>query len=312
MFSKDKIRSSARLLLISLSVLLCACEDEVTLDTGSAEPILNIDAWINNKAETQIINLTLTQDYFDNDNLPPVASGAKVQITDQDGKVFEFIEDSTSRTGAYRWEPVNGQVLGVVGNSYILEVSYKGNVYTASSTMKRVPPVDSMTLSFEEGSGMIDDMYRAEFWGSDFAGKGDTYWIRAYKNGRLLNKPSEITTAYDAGTSSGSGFDGVTFITPVRLGANANDLDDDDRPKSPLVNGDSIYVEIHSINLSAFQYLAEVVTQADRQGGISELFTSSPLANVSTNIKNKSAGSAAVVGFFNVAAVSGRGKKFYF
>jgi len=178
--------------------------------------------------------------------------------------------------------------------------------------MNRVPPVDSLTLSYQEGPGMLGDTYRAEFWAADPAGKGDTYWIRAYKDGKLLNKASEITTAYDAGVSSGSGFDGVTFISPIRIGINANDVDDDDRPVSPLVNGDSIYVEIHSINLVSFNYMAEVVSQADRMGGISELFTSAPLANVSTNILNSNANGSVVVGFFNVAAVSGRGKKFYF
>lgn len=291
---------------------LWSCDDEVTVDVGSAEPMLNIDAWINNKPETQNIYLTLTQDYFDNKSLPPAATGAEVKVTDQDGHVYQFVEDLTTRDGAYRWYPQNGEVLGVIGKKYTLEVIYKGEVYTAASTMKRVPPVDSLTLSYQEGIGRMDDIYRAEFWAADIAGKGDTYLIRAYKDGQLLNKASEITTAFDAGTSSGSGFDGVTFITPIRLGINANDLDDDDRPVSPLLNGDSVFVEIHSINLAAFNYLTEVVAQTNKMGGISELFTSSPLANVSTNLVNRNEQGSAVVGFFNVAAVSGRGKKFYF
>ncbi|WP_171037816.1 hypothetical protein [Dyadobacter luticola] len=47
--------------------------------------------------------------------------------------------------------------------------------------------------------------------------------MRAYKNGKLLNKTSEISTAYDEGKSSGSGFEGSTFILPIRLGINADD-----------------------------------------------------------------------------------------
>jgi len=312
MFLPDPIKLLRNIILCICAGLCWSCDDEVGIDTGSANPVLNIDAWINNKPETQHIYLTLSQDYFDNKNLPPVASGAKVTVTDSQGRVFQFVEDSTSLVGAYSWRPQNGEVLGSVGTAYTLEIEYNGEVFTATSVMKRVPPVDSLTLSYQEGIGMMDDIYRAEFWAKDIAGKGDTYWLRAYKNGRLLNKASEITTAYDAGTSSGSGFDGVTFITPVRMGINANDVDDDDRPVSPLVNGDSVYVEVHSINLVAFNYLAEVVSQANRMGGISELFTSAPLANVSTNILNRNANGSAIVGFFNVAAVSGHGKKFYF
>ena len=298
--------------IIILVPFLMACDDEITLKTSSAESVLNIDAWINNKPETQNIYLTLSQDYFDNKNLPPVATGAQVTLTDDKGHIYTFIEDTKSAEGAYRWQPNVGEVLGVVGTSYTLHVVYKGETFKATSTMKRVPSVDSLSLSYREGIGRMDDSYRAEFWATDLAGKGDTYWIRAYKDKQLLNKASEITTAYDAGTTSGSGFDGVTFITPVRQGINANDVDDDDRPVSPLSNGDSVYVEIHSINLAAFNYLAEVVSQANRTGGISELFTSAPLANVSTNIVNENPNGSSVVGFFNVAAVSGRGKKFYF
>jgi hypothetical protein len=305
------IQTCLRYLCFLSIPLLWACDDEVDLTTSSAGPILNIDAWINNKPETQHIYLTLTQDYFDNKNLPPVASGATVTVTDGDGHIYEFTEDVKSVIGAYSWKPAKGETLGAVGKSYTLKVVYNGETYTATSLMKRVPTVDSLTLSYQEGMGMMDDIYRAEFWATDPPGKGDTYWIRAYKDGQLLNKASEITTAYDAGTSSGSGFDGVTFITPIRVGINANDFDDDDRPVSPLSNGDSMYVEIHSINLVSFNYLAEVVSQADRMGGISELFTSAPLANVSTNIINSNANGSAVVGFFNVAAVSGLGKKFY-
>ena len=306
------IRSCVRQLCLIIIPLLWACDDEISIKTSSAEPILNIDAWINNKPETQHIYLTLSQDYFDNKNLPPVVSGAIVTVTDSDGRTFEFTQDASSLNGAYSWQPAKGEMLGIVGKSYTLKVVYKGETFTATSVMNRVPPVDSLTLLYQEGQGMMDDSYRAEFWATDPAGRGDTYWIRAYKDGQLLNKASEITTAYDAGVSSGSGFDGVTFISPIRLGVNANDLDDDDRPVSPLVNGDSIYVEIHSVNLTSFNYLAEVVSQADRMGGISELFTSAPLANVTTNIINSNPNGSAVVGYFNVAAVSGLGRKFYF
>ncbi|MCF2447406.1 DUF4249 domain-containing protein [Dyadobacter sp. CY345] len=310
--SSKAIRICLRHLCLLTIPFLWACDDEIDLTVSSADPIINIDAWINDKPETQRIYLTFTQDYFENNSLPPVVRGAKVTVTDDEGNIYEFTEESNNVNGAYSWQPGKGGKLGNVGKSYTLNVVYNGETFTATSVMKRVPPVDSLTLSYQEGQGMMDDSYRAEFWATDPSGKGDSYWIRAYKNGQLLNKASEVTTAYDAGTSSGSGFDGVTFISPIRIGINANDFDEDDRPESPLANGDSIYVEIHSINLVSFNYLAEVVSQADRMGGISELFTSAPLANVSTNIVNSNPNGSLVVGFFNVAAVSGLGKKFYF
>jgi hypothetical protein len=165
--------------------------------------------------------------------------------------------------------------------------------------MGRVPVVDSITFSKLDDMGprSDEDFYQAEFWAEDIAGTGDTYWIRTYKNGSLLNKASEINIAYDAAQSAGSEFDGVTFITPIRKGINASDEDEDGEPVSSLNRGDSVYVEIHSITLASFNYLNEVIDQTDRNGGLSELFASTPLTNVSTNIVNLNANGSPVVGF---------------
>ncbi len=122
----------------------------------------------------------------------------------------------------------------------------------------------------------------------------------------LLNKPSEITIAYDAGFSQ-SDFDGVEFILPIRQGINPNDQDENDKPIAPYQIDDSVYVEIYSITHESYNFLNEVITQTDRPGGFGELFAT-PLANVSTNI-NKVSGATPVVGFFNVSSVSALGQE---
>lgn len=294
------------------AVLLVACDDIIKVDTGTSEPVLNIDAWVNDKEETQVITLTFTQDYFDNTSPVPGVRGAFVTLTDDHGEVYIFREDTVAGDGSYRWNPDPGMSLGIAGTSYTLTVAYNGETFVASSKMGRVPAVDSITFSKLDDMGprSDEDFYQAEFWAKDIAGTGDTYWIRTYKNGSLLNKASEINIAYDAAQSAGSEFDGVTFITPIRKGINANDEDEDGEPVSSLDRGDSVYVEIHSITLASFNYLNEVIDQTDRNGGLSELFTSTPLTNVSTNIVNLNANGSAVVGFFNVASVSGFGRKF--
>lgn len=291
-------------------ILLVSCDDLINVSTGSSDPILNIDAWVNDKEETQVIYLTMTQDYFDNDDLPPAASGATVTITDSEDNVYEFEEDLEAADGSYNWTPSADTTSMVTsGLSYTLTVVYEGETYQATSKAGRVPPVDSITLEYEEGEGFASDTYRAQFWATDPEGTGDTYWIKTYKDGTLLNKTSEINIAYDAGTSSSSGYDGVTFISSVREGINAMEVDDDDMPESPFWLGDSVYVEIHSLTEASFNYMSEVVIQTDRAGGISEIFTSTPLANVSTNIVNLDGNGSSVVGFFNVAVTSGYGKE---
>lgn len=297
------------MMLFGLVIVLfgnSACEDTINPKLEQASPVFVVDAWINNKPEPQVIKLTLSQPYLENDKLPPGVTGATIVVTDNDAQQYVFQED-TNEAGTYRWTPAAGQTFGAVGKSYTLSITANGEEFTATSYMGRVPAIDSITFESNEDSPFYDDGYTGQFWASEPAGKGDAYWIRAHKNGVLLNKPSEITIAYDAGFSQ-SDFDGVEFILPIRQGINPNDQDENDEPIAPYQIGDSVYVEIYSITHESYNFLNEVITQTDRPGGFGELFAT-PLANVSTNV-NKVSGSTPVVGFFNVSSVSALGRRF--
>jgi hypothetical protein len=68
--------------LFLASTIFYSCEDVINPQLESAEPVLVIDAWINNLPDSQKVILTRTQPYFQN-ILPPAVSGATVTITDQ-------------------------------------------------------------------------------------------------------------------------------------------------------------------------------------------------------------------------------------
>ena len=294
--------------LVLASIGFVSCEDKISPTLESAEPILVVDGWLNDKkSEEQLIILTMTQPYFEG-VLPPGVSGASVTVTDDKGGAFTFVEDP-ARKGYYRWTPpVNGS-FGTVGNKYTLTIQVKEEIFQATSRMGRVPKIDSITYQRDKRTGSTDSLTRAEFWATDVPGSGDAYWIRTYKNGVLLNKPSEINIAFDAGFNPGGGADGVVFITPIRRGINSRDEDADGRQLDPIANGDSLQVQIHSVTPEAHSYLNLVAIQTDRPGGFQELF-STPLANVSTNISNLNPNGSKVLGFFNVAAVSTAGKRY--
>lgn len=292
-------------LLFLASAILYSCEDVINPQLESAEPVLVIDAWINDLPDSQKVILTRTQPYFQN-ILPPAVSGATVTITDQNGTVFSFLED---KPGEYVWVPSGNDVFGTIGLNYTLSVQTNGETFVAESRMGRVPVVDSITFFVQEGNQFIDNLYQAEFWAKDPVETGDAYWIKFYKNGIQQNKPSEIITAYDAGFTKGGNFSGVEFIPPIRRAINPFDTDENDQLLSPYQIGDSVSVQIHAVTEAAFNFLNQVAIQTDRPGGFSELF-STPLANVSTNIRNTNTNGSKVVGFFNVGAVSGLGRKF--
>jgi hypothetical protein len=301
---------SSGLKISALVILLVSCEDVIDPELNKAEPILSIDAWITNKPGIQTIKLNYTIAYDDNSQLPPGAPNAIVQVTSSNGKVYHFFENQKKKDGSYEWMPsTTSETFGKIGERYTLDILLGTEVYTATSSMAAVPPVDSLAFEYEESSPRAPEGYQAQFWARDLPGVGNLYWIRAYKNGVALNRPDEINTSYDGGLAAGSGNDGRFFLPPIRYGVNPIEEDADGNALAPYKVNDSLYVEIHSITLQAFNYLKEVKENTDRQTGFASLF-STPMTNVSTNITNQDPNRSQAVGFFNVAAVSGRGRKF--
>lgn len=292
-------------ILVLASLILYSCEDVINPRLESAEPVLVVDAWINNLVDSQKVILTRTQPYFQN-TIPPAVSGATVTITDQNGMIFSFTED---KPGEYVWVPSGNNVFGTIGLTYTLSVQTAGETFVAESRMGRVPAVDSITFFVQKGNQFFNDLYQAEFWAKDPVEPGDVYWIKFFKNGIHQNNPGEIITAYDAGFSKGSNFSGVEFIPPIRRAINPFDTDENNVLLSPYQVGDSVSVQIHALTESAFNFLNEVNIQTNRPGGFGELF-STPLANVATNLRNTNTNGSKVVGFFNVSSVSGLGRKF--
>ena len=279
------------------------------MELPKSEPVLVIDAWLNDKPETQQIKVLKSIPYFENTSLPGV-SNAIVRVEDLTDEISYSFSPS-EENGVFIWEPTASQPsFGKIGNDYRLVVQLGNDIYESFSSMNRVPVIDSINYRFEEGNDFFPDSYFAGVYATDPVGPGDTYWIKAWKNGKYLNLPSEINISYDAGGSPGAVVDGLVFIQPIRDGINPFDQDENDDFLPPYEPGDSVFVELHSINYDAYVFLNEVIIQTDRPGGFAELFAQ-PLANVSTNIHvlDESSGSTKAVGFFNISAVTSKGRR---
>ncbi|MEO9966061.1 MAG: DUF4249 domain-containing protein [Reichenbachiella sp.] len=292
--------------ILFVIALISSCDDQIYPELDDAPEILVVDAWVTDKPEDQVISLTRTQPYFDNSESSGV-TGAEVYLTDNEGVRFDFVETTN---GDYVW-PYATETFGTVGNAYQLTVNVGGDTFTATSIKNRVPTVDSVTFKFENSLnfGEEDEFYLGEFWSRDIEGFGDTYWIKSFKNEEFLGKPSEINIAWDAGFSAGGAIDGLIFIPPIRDAVNPFDEKEgeEDVFVSPFDDGDSLYVELHSITPAAHNFLNELRIQTDRPGGFAALFDT-PLSNIPTNIEN-STSDALVVGFFCVSSVEGNGAR---
>jgi len=291
-----------KIFILLIVFAFCACENIIYPELEPSLEQYVVDAWLNDLPGSQKIFLSKSNNYFMSE-LPKLLSGAEVYLTDEDGNRYDFEESAEG----YVWGDSLSTSFLQVGTSYQLNVSIDGIRFSGTSEMNPVPPVDSITFKYQKEDFSTDeDYYLAEVVATDLVGVGNTYWIKAWKNGVYLNKASEINIAYDAGFSAGGNIDGQVFIQPIQELINPFDTDEAGEAliEPPYSIGDTIYVEILSISESAFYFLNEVKIQTVRSGGFGALFAP-PFSNVSTNLMNEDVSSAIhPVGFFNVSAIS--------
>jgi len=177
-----------------------ACDDQIFPTLENAESIVVIDAFINNKSETQSIVVSRTQPYLDETEILGITD-ASVTVTY--GEANTQVVFNHNDNGTYTVDTG----FGAVGDDFTLTVVADGETYVSYSSMNRVPVIDSVTFRYEEFIGFGQDLefYMGEFWSRDLEGEGDTYWIKAFKNDAFLGKPEELSIAYDAGFSAGGG-----------------------------------------------------------------------------------------------------------
>jgi hypothetical protein len=271
-------------LFILVVITLSSCEDVVKIEVPPGESQLVVDAFIDDRRQTQTIRLTKTSPYFDN-SPSPAATGAKVVVKDMIlGLEYNF--EDTDNDGNYTWTPAVFDTICRVGFPYKLTIEYNGETFTAESYVGRPAILDSISNSFRKRTfgreGQFIDLYAY-----DQPGKGDCYWLKAYVNGKFLNSPNDLRTAYDMAFDPQSP-DGGLFITPIREFMNS----------SAFEIGDSVKVEIHSITVQTLFYWNLVANELGNSG----LFATPP-SNVPTNIENTNKDSETkAVGWFNTSS----------
>ena len=161
--------------IIVLFLLLFSCEDIITPDLPINEPIVVVDAWINNLEKDQVIKLSESQNYLDSSSPVPVV-GASVFVYDEYQNQFTFTEVNN---GEYEWSPDSIiKNIGEVGTKFYLSISLQDegiNIFSESQ-LNRTSIIDS--VNFVRGQ-VPEGSYYAEFWSREEKGPGDAYWIKS-------------------------------------------------------------------------------------------------------------------------------------
>jgi len=278
--------------------MIVSCTDVIDIQPDDAPALLVVDAWLDNQSHVQTIALSETITYFDSESKRAVTD-ASVSVQSDQGRTFVFEHQGQ---GSYQWQPSDSaDVLGMTGHGFLLQIDRQEMRYEASSTMLPSPQIEEIRQELRENElGRADGIW-AEFIARDLEGAGNTYWIKTYKNERLLNKPEEINLAFDAAFDAGSQIDGLIFIPPIRELINPipDATSDGQETPAPWSVFDEIRVEIHSISLPAFEFMSLARDQI--LNGNNTIFAT-PIANTQGNVIADDG--SEVLGIFNVAEIS--------
>lgn len=269
-----------------IGLFLVSCEDVVDVKLKEGEKYLVIDAFLNNRPIPQNIRISYSAPYFSNSETPsePNANVKVIDLTLQD--TAQFVHKGN---GNYEYIPDTSKMFFQVNHEYQLWVELNGNTYEAKSRLNRTAAIDTFIYEKNEGNFGPRGKYFAGFVARDPIGGPDYYWFKSYYNGTFLSRPGQINLAVDG--ASGEGADGFYFTPNIAFGIN---------PDDGLSVGDSLWVEVYSLNRETWIFLNQAQEEMTNGG----LFARTP-ENIVTNIRSQN--NQKVIGFFNTGASSIRG-----
>jgi hypothetical protein len=257
------------LLLATLS--FTSCEEVVDVNLKTATPQLVVSAAIQwtkgTKGNQQVIKLTTTSNYFDNEI--PVVSGAKIYVTNSDRKTFNFIE--VFETGEYvctDFEPV-------INETYTLVITNKGNTYTATETLKSVAPITKLVQN--NNGGFTKDKIEVKAYFFDPPNENNYYLY----NYMYSNQVTGNSSAEEDRFFQGNEFFSVSF----------NDN---------LKPGDQVEIKHSGISENYYNYLTILISLAGDSG---RLIFQTPSATVRGNILNITDKNNHPLGYFSLSEV---------
>jgi hypothetical protein len=250
-------------------ILFSSCQEEVTLDLATLEPIPVIEAiWTDNNALNQV-KITLSKDFYQ-EGENELVENANVIIKNKDsGAVVLFYYSPVKK----RYLPQNG-AKGIIGQKYDLSVIIGDKEYVSEGTILRPPVLDSVAVEYKEERLFRESGYYLTVYGKIPFTRDNNYRIRIIENDTLRNSRFDYLLFDDSfGTAIlDNGFELSGF---------------------PFKANDKIRLELFRLNRSAFDYLNQLVSILFNDGGL----FSPPPQNPQSNIKLRN-GKGMVLGYF--------------
>lgn len=255
------------LYILLLLLLTLSCQKEIELDYRDIEPVVSIEGRVTNEQVYVLITRTRSM----NDSVKSRGiGGAVVTISSEDG-TEQLVYDA--RDGYYR--PASG-MKGVPGRTYRLDVTLDGHQYAASSTMPRQAPIVSTQFIWQ--SLLDNGMLMYEMWATDpEPDVRNYYWYRVDRRAKDPKvRQKQGTDAYrwssfdDRGAINARIYRDIMCVNEEMM--DGQDIEDD-QLKSILFDGDTITLQLMTIDRAMFEYY-QSLSVGQRMGA-------NPISNIS-------------------------------
>lgn len=304
--NKD-LRHMKLLPFILLLLLLSSCEKDITVDLPVYPVELVVDGHIQ-PGERPFVLITRTQGYFDPTDLNSIANSfvndATVTIS-TNGEVWTLqqvcgsaldpatLQDAGDATGidpallAFAnfcvYTTTGAQQLGVIGQTYRLDISAEGKTLSAVSTIPNPVPLDSVWFQLALQVPGDDSLGFAWARISDPDTMGNGYrWAAQRINHRATGQMKDPFYISPLGSAYNDKYiNGLTFEFNEARGRQffGNNPEDENEEQGYFKVGDTIAVKAYSIGTKEYDFYSSYDTNV---GSLGDLF-STP-ANVKSNI----------------------------
>jgi hypothetical protein len=259
MTAKTRFSKSATFIFIlAVAFMLSACEKVVSIDLNKAAPHLVIDGIVTDQQGPYTVTLSLSGSYFEPSLYFPPVSNALVIVTDDLGQ-RDTLKEVTS--GTY----LSTKLQGIAGRTYSLSVISDGKEYDGSSSMPQKVLIDSLYAVPRTGFG---------------GESGFDIYV-------MFHDPPELGNYYRVNARSSAlipadSIDGRRYRLFSDKLTNGNEMAERIRAGRNVNPGDTITVELLSIDKAAYDYYSTLrdILSSDRSA------TSLSPANPITNLSN--------------------------
>ncbi|TDT45159.1 uncharacterized protein DUF4249 [Maribacter spongiicola] len=246
------MKNYIKLFLAVCTISVVSCEDVIDVDVQTDTLRLVVEASLDWEKGTtgndQSITLRTSTPFFDTQSTDVI--GAEVNVTNNStGEVYPFTDQNN---GTYTTTTFDPQIYV----TYTLEIIYDGERFTAEDTLRPVPNIKEVYQDTEDG--FDDETIELHIVFDDFQDEGDSYFFK-------FERPQDLLPTLEVGDDE--------FINGNEVDWWYEIDDDEDEEIKPLLPGDIVTINMHSISRPYYNYMDIVI---DQLGGVG-IFESTPV-----------------------------------